>query len=150
MVGENLDFAIVVPENGVILKEIEFAERHRNSSVAGFRQKGQNAVCEEDAAVRRSFSSNDERSKTRIRKCNTGGGIPQYAVILNANVRVGQVIGACERGEIGMESVLLLHFQPAERIGQTQFLQRHIPGEAQQILEGRLLCRAAFRLTEKK
>jgi hypothetical protein len=64
MVDKNLDLAIVVPENGVILKVIEFAERHRNGSVAALRQEGQNAVCEEDAAVRRSFSPNDERSKT--------------------------------------------------------------------------------------
>ena len=72
MVDENLDFAIVVPENGVVLEIIEFPERHWNGSVAAFLQKGQNSVCEEDAAVSRSFSPNNERSKTRIRKCNGG------------------------------------------------------------------------------
>src|ERR1700740_2764137 len=103
MIDENLDLATVVTENSVVLEIIEFTERHMDGPAATFRQESQNAIGEENAAVRRSFPPHYERHKTGIGECNRGRAVFQYVVILCADIRFGQqVVGALERGEIAM------------------------------------------------
>jgi hypothetical protein len=46
--------------------------------------------------------------------------------------------------------VLLLQFHAAEAIGQAQFLERHVPWEAKQIVEGRLFCPGGVSVDSKE
>ena len=129
----NPEFAMAVPEDRIIFKVIEFAERHRDGTAPALRHEGQNSVRKENA-TRRSFSLYQQRSENRRRgNWNRNRRVLYQRVIYAAGCRgIGQhVVGAlqsCARS-VWMRSAS----KPVpEPIGETQFLctSRHVADEA--------------------
>lgn len=51
VVDENLDFALVLSKDGVIIEIVELAQRHRNRAPAALGQERENSIREEDISV---------------------------------------------------------------------------------------------------
>src|SRR5439155_26230696 len=106
VVDENLEFAMAVPEDRIIFEVIEFAERHRDGTAPALRHEGQNSVRKENAALRRSFSLYQQRSKTGVGEWNSNRGISYQCVIYSTDVRVRQhVVSALNGGELNFRCV---------------------------------------------
>src|SRR5580698_4084538 len=90
MIEEHLDLSIAVAKDCVVLEIIELAERYRHGSSPTLRHESQNAVCEKDTFVPRSFSLYQQRPESRVRERDRGQTVPQQGVILGPDVRVRQ------------------------------------------------------------
>src|SRR5580692_1387561 len=123
MIEEHLDLSIAVAKDCVVLEKVEFAERYRNSSSAALGHESQNAVCEKDTVVPRSFALYQQRPESGVRERDRGQTVPQQGVILDTDVRVcQQVVCAFYGGESDLRCVLLLQLHAAKPITQPKFL----------------------------
>src|SRR5260370_41109109 len=139
VVDENLEFAMAVSEDRIILEVVEFAERHRDGTAPALRHEGQNSVRKENATLRRSFSLYQQRSETGVGEWNGNRRILYQRVIDATDVGIGQhVVGTLNRGQLSFGCVLLLKLEAPEPIGETQFLVRHVLWQAKHVVKSRL------------
>src|SRR5260221_2543985 len=94
VVDENLEFAMTVSEDRIIVEVVEFAKRHRDGAAPALRHEGQNSVRKENATLRRSFSLYQQRPETGVGEWNRTRRIFYQRVIYATDVGIGQpVIG---------------------------------------------------------
>src|SRR5260370_17599726 len=107
VVDENLEFAMAVPKDGVVVKVIEFSERHRDGTATALRHEGQNSVRKENTTLRGSFSLYQQRSETGVGEWNRNRRIFYQRVIYATDVGIGQhAVGTLNRRYFCFVSVL--------------------------------------------
>src|SRR5579863_4662243 len=114
MVEEHLDLSIAVAKDCVVLEIIELAERYRHGSSATLGHESQNAVCEKDTVVQRSFALYQQRPESGVRERDRGQTVPQQGVILVTDARVRQhIVCAFYGGKSDPRCVLHLQLHAA-------------------------------------
>src|SRR5580692_10371585 len=90
MVEKHFDLSIAVAKDCVVLEIIELAERYGHGSSTALGHESQDAVCEKDTVVPRSFALYQQRSESGVRERDRGQTVPQQGIILGPDVRVCQ------------------------------------------------------------